>query len=129
MVYVIDTHAIIWFFEDSRELGRNALTIFNSKDSRLIIPTIVIAEIFYLSQKRRITPSFEDVFRIIEQDERCIIYPLDINVIRLLPEGLDIHDGIICGTALVYEKLLEEDVKLITKDKEIMDLGIIATIW
>ena len=129
MVYVVDTHAIVWFFEESNELGRNALNIFDSKSSRLIIPTIVLAEIFYLAQRRKITPPFEDIFQIIEQDDRCIIYPLDINVIRFLPDGLNIHDGIICGTALIYRELLKEDVRLITRDKEIIDSGIIATIW
>ncbi|BCB95755.1 hypothetical protein JZK55_06770 [Dissulfurispira thermophila] len=53
MVYVVDTHAIVWFFEDSSELGKNALNALASKNSRLIIPTIVLAEIFYLSQRRR----------------------------------------------------------------------------
>ncbi|MBI5892623.1 MAG: PIN domain-containing protein [Deltaproteobacteria bacterium] len=54
MVYVVDTHAIVWFFEESNELGRNALNMLDSKSSRLIIPTIVLAEIFYLAQRRKI---------------------------------------------------------------------------
>ncbi len=129
MVYVVDTHAIVWFFEESNELGKEALNILNSENSNLIIPTIVLAEIFYLSNRRKITPSFEIILQTIEQDERCIIYPLDINVLRFLPEGLSIHDGIICGTALVYRELLKEDVRFITKDKEIVDSGIIYTVW
>lgn len=129
MVYIIDTHAVVWFFEESDELGNEALNILNSKDARLIIPTIVLSEIFYLSQRKRITPSFENIFQVIEQDNRCIIYPLDINVLRFLPNGLDIHDGIICGTALVYRELMQEDVRLITKDKDIIDSGIVETIW
>jgi len=129
MVYVVDSHAIVWFFEDSNELGRNALNVLNSKDSRLIIPTIVIAEIFYLSQRRKITSTFEDIFQVIEQDDRCLIYPLDINILRFLPPMLDIHDGIICGTVIVYRELLKEDVRLITKDKEILDSGIVDTLW
>lgn len=129
MVYVVDTHAIVWFFEDSNELGRDALNVLNSKNVKLIIPTIVLAEIFYLSQRRKITPSFEDIFQVIEQDDRCIIYPLDINVLRLLPENLNIHDGIICGTALVYREVLKEEVRLITRDKEIIDSDIVDTLW
>lgn len=129
MVYVVDSHAIVWFFEDSNELGRNALNALNSKDSRLIIPTIVLAEIFYLSQRRKITPTFEDIFQVIEQDDRCLIYPLDINILRFLPPGLDIHDGIICGTVIVYRELLKEDVRLITRDKEILDSGVVDTLW
>ena len=129
MVYIVDTHAVVWFFEESDELGKEALNILNSKDARLVIPTIVLSEIFYLSQRKRITPSFEDIFQVIEQDNRCIIYPLDINVLRFLPKGLDIHDGIICSTALVYRELMKEGVRLITKDKEIIDSGIVETSW
>ena len=129
MVYVVDTHAVIWFFEESSELGKNALNVLNSESSKIIIPTIVLAEIFYLSQQKRIAPSFTDIIQAIEQDDRCIIYPLDLNVIRFLPKGLNIHDGIICGTALVYKELLQEDIKLITKDREIRDLAIVETLW
>ena len=129
MVYIVDTHAVVWFFEESDDLGKEALNILNSKDARLVIPTIVLSEIFYLSQRKRITPSFEDIFQVIEQDNRCIIYPLDINVLRFLPKGLDIHDGIICSTALVYRELMKEEVRLITKDKEIIDSGIVKTSW
>lgn len=129
MVYIVDTHALVWFFEESDELGKEALNILNSKDARLVIPTIVLSELFYLSQRKRITPSFEDIFQVIEQDNRCIIYPLDINVLGFLPKELDIHDGIICSTALVYRELMKEDVRLITKDKEILDSGIVETSW
>jgi PIN domain nuclease of toxin-antitoxin system len=129
MVYVVDTHALVWFFEESSELGKNALNALNSESSKIIIPTIVLAEIFYLSQQKRIESSFTDIIQAIEQDDRCIIYPLDLNVIRFLPERLNIHDGIICGTALVYKELLQEDIKLITKDKEIRELSIVDTLW
>jgi len=129
MVYIVDTHALVWFFEKSDELGRAAQNILASQDARLIIPTIIIAELFYLSQRKKVSPSFKDIFQTIERDKRCVIYPLDINVLRFLPEKMDIHDGIICGTALVYKDLLKEDVKLITKDEEIVGSGIIETIW
>src|SRR3989304_4918763 len=114
MVYVVDSHAIVWFFEDSNELGRNALNVLNSKDSRLIIPTIVIAEIFYLSQRRKITSTFEDIFQVIEQDDRCLIYPLDINILRFLSPVLDIHDEItsLADKMLKLNKGLRKAAKL-----------------
>ncbi len=72
MIYVVDTHALVWFFENSDELGKNAKNAFDSKGSKLIIPTIVPAEIFYLSQRKKIIPSFEEIFQVIEQDKRCM---------------------------------------------------------
>ena len=37
MIYVVDTHALVWFFENSDELGKNAKNAFDSEeDVRLI---------------------------------------------------------------------------------------------
>ena len=49
-----------------------------------------------------------------------------INLNRIspfMPVIWDIHDRIICGTALVYRDLLGEAVKILTKDEGIRDSG------
>jgi len=46
--YVIDTHALVWFLEQSPKLGNNARNAFLDTDSILIIPTIVLAKIKFL---------------------------------------------------------------------------------
>lgn len=129
MVYIVDTHALVWYLEESRELGKKALSVLDDENSKLIVPTIVLAEIRYLSNKRKTALSVDEILSSIEQDERCVLFPLDINVIKQLPLELDIHDGIICGTALIYQDLLKEETKIITKDKAIINSKIIETIW
>jgi PIN domain nuclease of toxin-antitoxin system len=44
MLYVVDTHALIWFFEDNPKLGAQAKNILSDPDSQLILPTIALAE-------------------------------------------------------------------------------------
>lgn len=73
--------------------------------------------------------SIESVFEAIEKDSRCVVYPLDSNVVSAMPTKLEIHDSIICGTALVYSDLLHEEVKVISRDREIKNSEIVKTLW
>lgn len=129
MVYIVDTHSLIWYLEESEQLGSEALRIFDDGVSKLVIPTIVLAEVKYLSLRKRIALPLNEVFDTIRSDIRCLLYPLDSNVVEKMPPGLDIHDGIICGTALVYRDFLGEEVKIITRDEAISSARIIETVW
>ncbi|MDI6752021.1 MAG: PIN domain-containing protein [bacterium] len=129
MVYVIDTHALVWFIEKNDRLGKKALEIMRDETKKLIIPSIVLAEIRYLSFKQRIESSFNSILSAVEDDSRCVVYSLDSNIVEAMPLLLNIHDGIICGTALVYQNLLKEMVKVITKDEEISKSRSIEVVW
>jgi PIN domain nuclease of toxin-antitoxin system len=98
--YIIDTHALVWFLEQSPKLGENAKSAFIDDDSILVIPTIVLAEIKFLFEKNRFSTSLEEVFSVIENDPRCIVQPMDLDVVSMLPTKLEIHDAIITATAL-----------------------------
>jgi hypothetical protein len=54
---------------------------------------------------------------------------LDAEIVKLLPLGLDIHDGIIVATALYYRDVLGENTALITKDAAIAASGLVPVIW
>ncbi|NOZ64494.1 MAG: type II toxin-antitoxin system VapC family toxin [Caldiserica bacterium] len=129
MVYILDTHALVWYLEESPRLGKKALKLLEEENTRLVIPVITLAELKYLVSKSRVEITFENILDYIENDERCILYPLDLNVVELLPSSLDIHDAIICGTALVYKTILGEETKIITRDKAITKSGLVETIW
>ncbi|MGB9812006.1 MAG: PIN domain-containing protein [Dictyoglomus turgidum] len=61
-----------------------------------------------------------------EENSSFEIYPLDINVLRMLkdvPNIYELNDKIIVATA----KLL--DAKVITKDVDIQDSKLVETIW
>ena len=129
MVYVVDTHVLVWYLEGSDKLSPKLTSILEHENNRLVIPTIVLAEVKYLSFRNRINLSMDELLLHIESDPRCIVYPLDSNVVEFLPVSVNIHDAIICATALVYENRLGQRAKIITKDEEITSSGIVETVW
>jgi PIN domain nuclease of toxin-antitoxin system len=59
---VTDTHALIWYLEDSPKLGASANEIFEQCDRgeiTIYIPTICLVEIVYLLEKNRIALDFK----------------------------------------------------------------------
>jgi hypothetical protein len=67
---------------------------------------------------------------VIEDDPRCIIQPLDVDTVNMIPTTLEIHDAIITATALIFEiKSQPEDVVVLTKDKEIIESRLVKTFW
>jgi PIN domain nuclease of toxin-antitoxin system len=129
VTYIIDTHTIVWFLEGQKKVGPQALKILRDPQQRLVIPSIVLGEIKYLAARGRIKVTIDKVVETIENDPRCVIYPLDFHVIQAMPVISDIHDGIICGTALLYQNVLGETVKILTRDEKIKDTPGIQTIW
>ena len=128
--YIIDTHALVWFLEKSTKLGKNARKAILDPDSSIIIPSIVLAEIKFLYSKNRFSTSLEKVFSVIEDDPRCIIHPLDVDTVNMIPTTLEIHDAIITATALIFDRKSQpDDVVVITKDKEIIESRLVKTIW
>ncbi len=129
MIYILDTHTLVWFLEGQGKLGSQALKILRDPHQRLVIPSIVLAEIKYLATRGRVKLTLDEVIETIENDPRCVIYPLDSYVIQAMPVILDIHDGIICGTALLYRDVLGETVKILTRDEKIKNASGIETLW
>lgn len=129
MIFVVDTHSLAWFLEGNPKLSSKAKKVLSNPVNSLIIPSIVLAEIKYLYEKKRIKLPFNEVRKKVNDDERCEIYPLDETVLDYLPENLDIHDGIICATTLTLQDTLGEEARRVTKDKEIISLGLVKTTW
>lgn len=66
----------------------------------------------------------------IEDDPRCIIQPLDVDIVNMIPTTLEIHDAIITATALIFDtKSHPENVVVLTKDKEIIESRLVKTFW
>ena len=128
MDYVTDTHSIICYFtEDSRlrEIALNALegTI---REGVVIIPSVVLAEIMFISRKGRITLTFEESLRKIEEYENIHIAPLDVEILKIADKiavNMEMHDRLIVATALHFE------ATLITKDPFIRETGACLTLW
>ena len=128
-LFIADTHSLAWYFTKSRKLGREALQVFRDSTSGediIIVPTVVLAEITDISEKKRIKVDYEEILEKIENSNNFEIYSLDVDVLRVainITTIRELHDRIVVATA----KLL--DAKLLTKDENIQKSGIVEIIW
>ncbi|MDI6794368.1 MAG: PIN domain-containing protein [bacterium] len=127
--YIVDTHALVWYFDEDKRLSKRAERILDETEVTLIIPTVVLAEVKYLFKKKRISISFDQVVEEVEEDTRCIVYPFDFACVEALDDRLNLHDGVIVATGVVYRDLVDSSTKIITRDKAIKESDIIETIW
>ena len=128
MSYVTDTHAIVWYFMDDPRLSQSAHQAFERTiaTGAIIIPTIVLAEIMYISQKGRIPITFEDTLSHIEMYENFRVAALEIDILKVaasIDGDLEMHDKLIVATALYF------NAHLITKDEQITQSRVVSTVW
>ncbi|MCK6580310.1 MAG: PIN domain-containing protein [Anaerolineae bacterium] len=65
-IHVVDTHALIWYLLGDRKLSRRALAVFHAAErgeTRLIIPSIVLAEMYYANAKNKWFPDYTAVHK------------------------------------------------------------------
>lgn len=128
MDYITDTHSLVWYFADDSRLSNIALQAFQAseKEGTVFVPAVVLAEIMFIARKGRITLSFEDTLKRIEESDNFEIAPLNAEILRAADKievDLEMHDRLIVATALNY------DASLITKDEKITRSGVVTTIW
>lgn len=124
--FVVDTHTRVWFLARDSRLSERARAVLQDPTVRLIIPAIVLAEIKYLSSKGRFAQTLDDVLRVIATDSRCLVYPIDLGVVRQAPATLDIHDSLIVGTALAQSVAVDG---ILTCDEAIAAAGLVPVVW
>ena len=69
-VYVLDTHALYWYWADPAQLGRGAEAAFGELERRQalgLVPLIVVAELHYLTGKLRRMLSVEEILRLVDR--------------------------------------------------------------
>lgn len=126
--YVTDTMGLVLRIE-KRKLSLIAKSIFKMAETgRIIIyiPSMVFAEILYISEKKKFGISLKDVAEYLKLHPNYKEYPMSFAVIQSTGEINDIgelHDRLIAGTA----KSLNLD--LITNDPVIQASSFVKTIW
>lgn len=128
MNYVTDTHALVWYFQADRRLGVNALKAFEQTlhKGKIIVPTVVLAELMYIARRGRISLSFNETLAIINECKNFEITPLDLETLVIadrIEANLEMHDRLIVATAKKFR------VSLLTKDEVIQSSGVIKTVW
>ena len=114
---------------ERRKMGSKAKARFISAEKSevdLIIPAMVIVELCYLSEKKRIESKLKDFKNYRNKYESIAVEPITEEVIEKAFEIDDIpelHDRIIAGTAL------KVGAKIITNDPIISDSRFVEVIW
>lgn len=129
MIYVLDTHALIWHLSSDSRLGGDASAALVDPTARIVIPAMALIEIAYLALRGRVPVSLDDVLQFISLDPRCSIKAVDEIVAAKLPAGLNVHDAVICATTLAVSESEAEPVRLLSRDREIIASGVVSTIW
>jgi len=125
----VDTHALAWFLSNDKRLSRTARDELLSPDCYLLVPAIVLAEIAYLAQRRRIDVTLANVVGGPLAAPNCELIAVDLDVVRHMPPQLDIHDALIVASALAWKQGTSEEVAIITKDRQIHRHAGLPVIW
>lgn len=129
MVYVVDTHALVWFLEGNKRLSEAAKAALMDTSVQLVIPTLVLAEATYLYAHKRVSVDLPTILQRVAGAANCTVYPLDELVASHVMGTLELHDAIIVATAIVYRDVLGQNVAVITRDKMIAQSGLMPVIW
>lgn len=126
--FVVDTMGLVLRIEQ-RRLGPMVRPIFDAAESgnaTIYVPSMVFAEILYLSEKRRIDLSLCTVVDYLKRFPNCKEYPQSLAVIQSAARITDIpelHDRLIAGTAQLL------NLALITNDPIIEASTFVKTVW
>jgi PIN domain nuclease of toxin-antitoxin system len=129
---VTDTHALIWYLEDSPRLGSSARSAFEACDRGegvVYVPTICLVEIVYLQEKGRIPSDLKSALDAALQagNTGLVPSPLTVGIVDALvrvprAEVPDMPDRIIAATAVHLR------VPLISRDRK-LQLSTVPTVW
>lgn len=127
--YVADAHSLVWFLAQDDRLSKSAERLLDQAeegDVQVLVPTVVLAEITYIAQKKRVPVTIDSVPKRIEEGDGFTMVPFDSPIFRTmleLPDDWEIHDRIIAATARYYK------AALITRDKVLRESEEVETVW
>jgi PIN domain nuclease of toxin-antitoxin system len=129
---VTDTHALIWYLEDSPNLSVNANRAFEQCDRgeiTIYIPTICLVEIVYLQERNRISADMKYMLNTALANGNSGLSLVNltaeiVDVLSTIPRNTvpDMPDRIITATAK------QMDLPLISRDTKIISSGI-RIVW
>jgi PIN domain nuclease of toxin-antitoxin system len=124
-----DTHSLLWAFHKPKKLGEQARLAFDEVStgkSKLLIPTIVLAELIFTIENKPIQADLNKIVTAIQKSPNVKFVPFDYKsalLLRDLTAIPEMHDRIIVAAALEYQAIL------ITFDKSITESKLVKVIW
>lgn len=128
-IYIPNTHCLIWRMTNSPQLGLQAkaiLTLVDQGQARLLIPTLVIAELLYYIERRNRQLPLQSTLQHWQANPMIEIVPLSSDTVMLMQQATiipEMHDRLIACEAFLRR------ATLITVDRSIVTSGFVPTIW
>jgi PIN domain nuclease of toxin-antitoxin system len=128
-VYVPDTHCLIWQATAAPQLGVQALAILTQVDqgnAQLIIPAIVVAELIFTIERRKLPLDFDLLLQRWRANPAIEIVPLTLDrllLMRTVTTIPEMHDRLIACEAKL------RNATLITRNRSIVAARFVPTIW
>lgn len=128
-LYVVDTHALYWYWNDPARLGVDANAAFRSMEARRavgVVPLIVLAELHFLTAKLGGGVSVEELLRLVDRTPSLQLEALTRRHLIAFGQLSDIpemHDRFIGAVALRHI------APVITRDRLLREHPVIRTVW
>ncbi|MCK5057351.1 MAG: type II toxin-antitoxin system VapC family toxin [Candidatus Aminicenantes bacterium] len=128
MEYLLDTNAIVRHFAQISKLGKKAKEIISraEKDQhQLFVSIISLMEIMYLSEKKRIPLTLDEIINDLNKKECYSIVEFDVEILKKAASFhfYELHDRLILATAMVL------GMPIISSDKKFDSVEDIEVIW
>ena len=126
--YIADTHALYWYLQMPTKLGPGADAVFRLAeigDADIIVPAIVVAEIYYLTKKRGQLLLPSSLLDALDKSAGFIFSELGRGQLIGLEKSKieEMHDRLIAAEALMRA------ATVITKDADLQQSSNVATVW
>jgi len=123
MIYVLDTHILIWYFIGSKRLKgglKEKIDEVRRRGGRLLVPTIVLAEALAIAERDKVEFDFQRMYQLIKDETEFEIVSFTSEILEeamhiKIPE---IHDRIIVATAKFYKAGILTQDRIILESKE-----------
>jgi len=127
MRYIIDTHALIWYFTGDKRLSQKVKAIIQAAergDGEVVVPVIVLLEAIDIQEKKKIIFDITDLFDFIDSKDNFQVAGLNFEHIRAIVgigKGLDLHDRVVVMIGQMFGGII------LTKDSQIKKFA--KAIW
>ena len=127
--FVVDTHALWWYFKSFTRLSTTASGIFrmaSTGEATIIVPAIVVAEFYFLSIKFRepfTPPELMDAMKDLTGFEFSDLGWAQLEKLDRLQEVPEMHDRLIAAESIIL------DAPVITRDRTLSDSSQVETVW
>lgn len=127
--YVADTHALFWYLENPDRLSLAADAVFRlaaAGGALIVVPAIVVAELFYLTSKAGLPMLPSDLISMINASREFEFSELGQDQLEAM-EGItgvtEMHDRLIAAEAMVRQ------APVISKDEVLQRSKVVDVIW